>query len=193
MMAINPMVIDAKLAAYAMYTTYGLDPLPFDELRTQGVDCEALAKLDVVIVKTACTFYSEGDFDFDDLGEISLAFAIVGEDGETEQDIVAWPARQPDRLGLYFHRAPVVGAWNLTNPASFYGGKALPLWRTPLRWLQEDCAGGVVLQPIAAAPMLARAPGQFIAEDVDHARELVKTGTVTRNQIVVAVPERRAA
>jgi hypothetical protein len=70
------------------------------------------------------------------------------------------------------------------NPASFVHGPC-PLWRTPLRWLQAGCAGAVVLDPIPAGVILARAPGRLAAEDQSHANQLVDSGAAVPHQIVI--------
>src|SRR5262245_46115902 len=104
--------LDAKFAALQLYLDYGGEPLPFEEIDAADIDLAQIQRLDVMIVPTMATFDGAGGYIYDDHGESALAFVIVGADGETEIDIVAWPIRHPDRSGTLLHRAAVIGAAN---------------------------------------------------------------------------------
>lgn len=187
-----PLEIDAQLAAHLMYNAYGLEPLPLNALDAQGLAVERLLDLDMVLVRINATFFADGGFEYDELGEAAFGFVIVGEDGTSEVDVIAWSARDATLFGTLLGSAAVIGAVNITNPASFYSGPC-PLWRTQHRWLRESCAGGVVLSAIPASTLIARARGLFAAEDLEHGRELVRSGAVSPNQLVVPAHCVRAA
>ncbi len=129
-------------------------------------------------------FYDDGEIGFDELGEPAFAFVVTGENAETETDVVAFAVRNPEIFGTLLGQAALCGVAAITNPASFCGGPC-PLWRTPLRWLQADCQGAVVLDPGRVYPVLAAAPGKFVCESWDHADGLVKAGAVPKFKIVI--------
>lgn len=85
----------------------------------------------------------QGRFGWDAPGELIQAFICeaYAEDGETVIDLVAWPTDRPGYVLTMFGRAPILGLWEAMNPATYFGGKALQMHRTPLEWLQSGCRG----------------------------------------------------
>ena len=71
------------------------------------------------------------------------------------------------------------------------------IYRTPLEWLQAGGEGCVMLKPEspAACQWLARAGGPFVAQDIEHGREIrAMLGPVAaRHRILVPQAEARAA
>lgn len=113
-------------------------------------------------------------FWFADDGDLSLVIEAVDvERGELiTADFVSWPITCPSAVSTAFGRVDLLGADQVDNPASFYGGRPLFVHRTPLSWLRAGCSGVVVLDERRAGARLAGALGNLLAEDLDHAREL---------------------
>lgn len=85
-------------------------------------------------------------------------------------DLVAWPLHDPDAFATVMglnDGADVLGPWNMVQRR----GAPLRVHRHPLAWLQAGCTGCVVLKP-GGRHWLKRAGGPFIADDVEHGREL---------------------
>jgi hypothetical protein len=124
--------------------------------------------------------------------EDCIFLPVMDEDGVTPIDVVAFSMANPARFGTMLGLGGVLGAGEVLNPATYWGGEPCRLLRTPLEWLQEgieSCA--VVLDPTLSEPILAWAPGNLAAMDEDHAHDLVETGAVDPARLVV--PLRRAA
>lgn len=183
-----------KFALRDFYTYSEPDPLCWHTLEDWGVDFALVDSLTGPIVLHSTTFLEGGGFEFTELGESAFVHPVTADDGETEIDLIAWAARDPSVFGTLLHQASLLGADRVLNPASYYGEKPCPLWRTPLAWLQAGCEGGCVLAAIPAATVLARAPGLLAAENTAHGRELVNGGALPEHKIVVPVDKiRRAA
>jgi len=88
-------------------------------------------------------------------------------------------------------RGAILGAGEVLNPATYWGGEPCRLFRTPLEWLKEGAEGcAVILDPLRAKPILEWAPGNLGAMDVDHANQLIAMGVVPER---IVVPMRGAA
>ncbi len=87
-------------------------------------------------------------------------------------DIAAWPIKNPSRLGRFTGLGSVLGEHLVANPATYYGGKVLPVFRDPVRWLAADAHGLVIVDWDEAGPILGDVPALAV-EDVEHGRELV--------------------
>lgn len=142
----------------------------------------------------------KGRFDFVECDEAIPAFIIepFGADGEMPvNDIIGWQINRPDNVLTYTGEAVAVGEWASYSPASYYGGKPCPVWRTPLGWLQSGCKGLSIINPRKAAPVLLRMAGMgwIAAEDARHARQLIGiAGDAIKSRLVVPTSnERRAA
>jgi len=124
--------------------------------------------------------------------EDCIFLPVMDEDGVTPLDVVMFSMREPTRFGTMLGLGAVLGAGEVFNPATYWGGEPCRLLRTPLEWLQEgieSCA--VILDPSLANPILAWAPGNLAAMDEEHADKLVDLGAVDPERLVV--PLRRAA
>jgi len=186
--------LEAKLAVRDFCDFSEVDPLCWQTLQDNGVDFGAVTNIVGPICLRSVTFIDDGGFVYDELGETGFAFVVADVDAETPIDILAFSARDPSMFGTLLRQAALLGADRDLDPASYYGDKPCPLWRSPLRWLQEGCEGAVVLAPIPAATVLARAPGMLAAEDIQHARQLTKSAAIPMHKLVVPVdPVRKAA
>jgi hypothetical protein len=184
--------LKAKLAVWDFATFSQVDPLVWRTLEGWGVDFEAITNLAGPICLHSVTFVEGGGFEYDELGESAFVHVVIGEDAETELDVIAWSARDPFLFDTLLRQASLLGADRVLNPATYYGGRPCRLFRT-LAWLQEGCEGAVVLEAIPASVTLAKAPGALAAEDLAHAKELIKSGAVKRDRLVVPADTVKAA
>jgi hypothetical protein len=188
----TPAIIRAKRAARNLYDNEPVDVDILRDLETADINIGVVTNLVGPICHEIVSFFEDGTFDYDPLGTMAFLFVVVDVDAETELDIVAWSARDPSTFGTLLDQAALIGAGQVLDPATYYGGQPCRLYRTPLAWLQAGCTGAVVLQAIPASAVLAKAPGPLAAEDPDHARALVRSKAVrTKNKLLV--PERIAA
>jgi hypothetical protein len=148
-----------------------------DYVRNNAIDIATVCRFAGLIAVTHCVFYGRR-FDFADPGEREAEPAAViealGDDGETVVDLVAWPLEAPDRFASLFGDVLLLGADRVGNPATYFAGQHLQLFKTPLSWLQADCAGAVIINPHGARFVLRRAVGPIAGEDIDHARAIQK-------------------
>jgi hypothetical protein len=187
---INIRHVRAQLLALKMFAPEIGNPLVADALEAQGIDFPHALNIVGPIIKRDVTFDGDGSCCLDYFGTSSFIFAVTDEDGEHELDLVAWAARAPEIFATFLRQAPLIGAANLFNHR---GDASLSVHRSPLAWLQADCMGIVVLEPIAAATVLARVPGNFEPEDVEHAWHLVKAGVLPKRRLIVPARGPRAA
>jgi hypothetical protein len=85
-------------------------------------------------------------------------------------DLLAFHPQRPGRWALRTGAAEWAGAIEPQH----CGPDPVPIWRTPLRWLQAGAVGIVLLggDPASAYRVLGWCRGGVIAEDVAHAAEL---------------------
>ena len=138
-------------------------------------------------------------FEFGRPGEGAIPGIVLeahGADGETVVDLVAWPVDRPEYVMTMYGRCGFLGAFAVTNPAAYYMGFALPLFRTPLEFLQAGCVGAVpIVSSIAAWMMFDMPEAQFVARDKAHAQrlEVMRHSVMPRDQIKVPVGSTRRA
>jgi hypothetical protein len=141
-------------------------------VKAQGIDPKMVEAHAGTASLFSCTFDSAGYFDFAEGGESCLVFEVLDEDAATTIDLCAFAVATPKRFGTAMGNAPVLGLTNITNPASWAFGTVMPIHRTPLGWLRDDCRGVVILDHQHAPAALGRALGKLLAEDEEHATEL---------------------
>ena len=123
------------------------------------------------------------------LGEGVLIFAVIECGGEII-DLAAWAPRT-SKIGTRLGIGGCLGQGQIGRDGMGTHGPALPVWRTPIGWLQHDRVGIVIVDPLPAAHALA---GKVLqAEDDVHAAELGKVLQVPAPIILASVAERRAA
>ena len=113
-----------------------------------------------------------GRFDFDEGGWPAVVIEVLDEDDETTVDLCAWLADRPDCFGTALGAAVVLGATNITNPATWAFDGLLHIHRRPLDWMKAGCRGVVILDHRDSAVLLGSALGPMVAEDEAHARDL---------------------
>ena len=119
-------------------------------------------------------FFPGRRFDFDDEGIPAIVIEVLGEDASTPVDLVAWPARRPDKFAPAIGHAAGLGVFRIRDPATYFGDEPLKVYRTPLAWLQASCDGVVILNSITAPSWLGEALGAIAGEDINHARALAR-------------------
>lgn len=165
----------------------------FEQLR----DFIAHEELDLPLVETfagsitlaRCAFSPPPlRFHFDPAGDLAVVIeALEIERGEPWLvDLVAWPVDQPSKFATAAGRADLLGADQIDNPASFYGGRPLRVHRRPLSWLRAGCQGVVGLDERRAGARLAGALGNLACEDEEHARQIARmtAGMLSPRRIV---------
>lgn len=159
-----------------------------DYVRNNAIDLPTVCRFAGLIAVTHCVFFDHGRFDFADPAEREAEAAAViealGDDGETVIDLVAWAVEQPGRFARLFGDVAVLGADRVGNPASYFAGQHLQIYKTPLRWLQAGCAGAVVIDPHGARIVLRRAVGPIAGEDIQHARALQKLSHMLASRVL---------
>ena len=78
-------------------------------------------------------------------GRLAAVCEVLGADGETIIDILAWSLTDPTRWWTAIGAAVAIGEAATANPATYIADQPLRLHRTPLAWLQAKCAGSVLL------------------------------------------------
>lgn len=116
-------------------------------------------------------------------------------DDETPVDLIAWQPQQPAGIFRHLGEAVMLGASQLSNPASYFAGEPLPVHRTALDWLVAGCRGVVILDPkefLVRLSALPERPGGYAlaAADLPHAKLLrASIGSVDRVQVLVPLED----
>ena len=154
-------------------TADGMLPGLLRFLGEHGLDHRTVLAHCGILTPARVVFLASDRFDFDpEDGVPAIVCEVLGQDGETVVDLAAWPQANPAHVATALGVGPAFGLWQIDNPASFIGGAALRVWRTPLRWLQAGCQGCCVLNRRWGGNLLAQAPGPILAEDLAHGRDL---------------------
>jgi len=114
-------------------------------------------------------------FDIDEDGEESVVVEALAEGGETVLDLVAWSPGMPDKWWTFCRGAPALGMAAGVNPATFFAGAPLQIYRTPLELLQAACLGVVLLDMVWGTRWLldiADIATSIAPRDDSHAAEL---------------------
>jgi hypothetical protein len=83
-------------------------------------------------------------------GEPAVFIECFGADAWTRVDCCAWPVGRPADFALAFGFADLLGVDQIRNPASYFGGRPLPIFRTPETWLRAGGEGCVILNELTA-------------------------------------------
>lgn len=161
-------------------------------IRRETLPMSAVYAFAGMIAVARVRFFAGRRFDFDDDGMPGIVIEALGDDAETIEDLVCWPLERPDKFATALGRARGLGIDQARNPASFVGSP-LQVHRTPLRWLQNQCQGVVILEPVSAVLWLGDAIGAIAGEDLDHAREIGRLLHPYVSPRRVLYPERAAA
>jgi hypothetical protein len=119
----------------------------------------------------------------------ALIFLILDRQGEA-WDLVAW-CSTTGQLASWLCRAWAIGEDTIYD-ARLSDHGALPIWRDPLRLLQANHEGIVLVRPRAAVHSLADA-GPLLTEDLWHGEELQEILTLACPRIIVPAQQELAA
>jgi hypothetical protein len=119
---------------------------------------------------------------------------VLDADGATVIDLCAWPLGRPHEFATAIGRGDVLGANQIVNPATYFGGHPLAVHKTPEAWLRAGSAGCAPLNSTGAARIIGEAPGAISADDDAHARDLARLLHPFFNLAHIFVPfQKRAA
>jgi hypothetical protein len=125
----------------------------------------------------------------------AMVHVVNDDDAETPIGLVAWRRERPDDVMTYPPGLPALGLDQLDNPASYFGGAALPIHRTPLRWLASGCRGIVPLDLDGLWEVLdaRRESYALAAESIEHGHALRAGLQPLPRGVRVVVPRRDTA
>jgi hypothetical protein len=137
-------------------------------LLDQGVSAETLEAEPCSIAATKVRF--EGRFFIPDPdGEQALVFRAI--DRDQVIDLIAWSPHS-DKIGLFLGLAFCLGDQDqLYNPASWFAGGGLNIYRSPLEWLRANHRGIVIVDRKQAYAMLRRVP-RLLVDDIAHGEQV---------------------
>ena len=178
--AVRLALLDARVELYAR-ADWSPDSAAY--IRANQIDIVACYRFCGIVAVTPCAFYARR-FDFahydEPDAEPAAVIEVIGQDAETVIDLCAWPLNSPDHFASGLGAAALLGTDRVTNPATYYAGQFLQVYRTPLAWLQAGCAGAVILDPIEARFALSHARGPIAGEDLDHAERISAQHAISR-------------
>ena len=188
-----PNASQAEIAALAFFEASAPDLSVAEFLASRGVNVETATLLAGPIAGHRVIFKPRGVFDFSETGDPALVHVVFGADGETPIDLVAWEPNRPSRYATLLGSAGLLGADHVDKPTTYFDGKPLQVFRTPLNWLRHDCRGVVVLHRQSAGRALAKAPGPIAAEDLRHGEALARAFGTTVPIERILIPMEGAA
>ena len=191
--------VDTTLSAARLMLIYrGFSSDAVRLVRDHGIDHRSIATavgaLGVVPVTFSGRFF---DFD-DDEGELAVVVEVFGDDGETVIDLAAWRPSAPTVIATFSGRASILGEAVAWNPASYFGGRPLRVYRDATKWLVDSCHGVVIADMARSARALQdvlATMGAIAAEDEAHAAQISDAiaGLADLSRILVPQAARIAA
>jgi hypothetical protein len=168
-------------------------------LRQENLDIDSINGFAGCYTVVPARFHRLRDVSLSDIvpdGEPSFIIEVLAADGEEVIDLVAWSLQDPRRFGKALpadQGADMLGISDMTNPATFAGGGALRVWRTPLAWARAGCRGCVPLNRRWAGYWLSRVEGRLMVEDFRHGQEIIALVPPGFDRGRLLVPVERAA
>lgn len=133
-------------------------------------------------------------FQFSEAGRDAVAIGLHGADCELV-DLLAWCPDSPGQWWTRFGLAVFAGEEAVERAA--FLGKPLRLHETPMDWLRANCAGAVVLDPLADIRLDVENVAAIECASVAHgraiARQLREAVKLRTPPIIVPEPSARAA
>ncbi len=184
-------------ARFALLARAWASPAFLNYLRDNELDIDVVNRVAGISAVIPIVVHDHYRWEFGRIGADPLGFVIeaMGRDGESVEDLVAWPIDDPANVLSMFGRVGMVGLDNAFNPATYHLDKPLRMHRTPLRWLQSGGAGAAMVSPRLAAYDFLDIAGRIAGEDRRHAQELlaIAESVVVRGRFVSPVENLRIA
>jgi|RhiMetdeSRZDD1v2_1073273.scaffolds.fasta_scaffold469427_2 hypothetical protein len=174
-MIVNLRKVKGQLAAHKLMCLAEANPDLDKILDGLGIPPGAAEALDLQI---AHGLFKEDRFEFDSYGEAVVAFVVNDPLGEFPLDVAVVSMADPSRYGTCNRQACLLGYESLERHSTGKPSAPCPIYQNPGEWLQKRGRGLCILDPIAAAPLLAAAKCHFASSDREHARELVDSGAI---------------
>ena len=159
-------------------------------LLSKGVSCNALPSPWPVGATNA--LFAGRTFELAPHGERCLTWTVF--DRGEPLDIVAWQPRA-GKLATWLGQGFCLDDHDwLDNPATWWGGGALRIHRSPLEWLRADRDGIVIVQPRLSYPFLRNVPRLSFADRL-HAQRFKRwlQPPKPKTEILIEVPAGREA
>jgi hypothetical protein len=113
----------------------------------------------------------------------------------TPIDLVAWTREQPSEIFRCLGFAAAIGVDQLSNPASYFGGRPLLVHRHALAWLASGCHGIVPLDYHALRKRFDWLYGEcrLAADSLEHGRSLRRALDPIPRHVRIVVPRSEPA
>jgi hypothetical protein len=168
----------ARLEFYARDESQGGASALSAWARDRNVRLGPIFDLNQTVSLLPVRFVPRGRFEFASNSCPSSRPAIVveakAEDDHTILDILAADVKQPTRLASMFSSVDILGLYAAYNPATYFKGKPLRVYRTIETWLCAGCNGSVLVDPDKAWRLLPSLLGPIGVEDLAHGREVLR-------------------
>jgi hypothetical protein len=129
----------------------------------------------------------------------AIVHVVTADDAESPSGLIAWRPKLPEDFYTFPSGGlPALGIDQLDNPASYFGGRPLPVHRTPLGWLANGCRGIVPLDSNSLWFRLNSLPERtngwpLAVEDIDHGDAISADLNPLPLKVRLYIPDRRAA
>ena len=187
---------DAYEARSEFYARARESRASIEYVRRHGLDMKAIERDAGAFTVLRVAYPCPDRFDFGGPDDVPSVVIQAHDESGVFADLVAWPIDAPGRFATMFGRVPMLGEGAVQNPATYFLGRPLRLYRTPLAWLQAGCEGAAcILDPRAAAWRLLDPLGPIACDDARHQREVrtLLRSVADAVQLVVPAPSDRRA
>lgn len=165
--------------------------LSVDYTRDNGIDWKKVERFVGIPVIAGLKFLPPRHFEIG--GKVASVVIEASDEWGEVVDLVAWPLTRPDKFATMLGMSAVLGSDAIFNPGTYALDGALQVHRTPLEWLQSNCDGCVILDPVRGGRLLFDALGRIAGRDEGHARQIVEMIDATVQLPQVGFASREAA
>jgi hypothetical protein len=135
----------------------------------------------VVFLENSFAFQDE----LDEPEDVTAAFVTICRDENGDAiDLAAW-APSTERMATWLGRAWAIDQFRMLSPRLSDHG-ALPVFQTPLQWLQAGRKGIVILDHYKAQWRIAYLGCRLIVDDVAHGQSLRRALTIKPPKILIS-------
>jgi hypothetical protein len=158
-----------------------------ERLIAAGVAQSDLAVPDMVLAAQVAFFDRTFAFpdELDEPQEVTSAFMMICRDDYGDAiDLAAW-SPSTERMATWLGRAWAIDQFRMLSPRLSDHG-ALPVFQTPLQWLQAGRRGIVILDRDKAQWRIAYLGCSLIVDDVSHGQSLRRALTIKPPKILIS-------